>query len=281
MHKQKPYYIDKPHTIKWTKYLIMIAYLHEKIENVVDNLRCYNSMLVAFSGGVDSSTLAALAYKALGSKATAVTANSPILPKRELKNVKKTIQSIGIKHIIIPYDILHEPGFTQNPKDRCYYCKSFLYGRLNILAKELVLEAVADGTNISELNEYRPGYKAIREKAIVTPFIDMDITKHDIRRMAQMLGLSVWDKPQQTCLLTRFPYGRMITLNGLKRVEMAEDYLYYLGIGECRVRDCEDTARIEITGEDTDIIIKNKECIVEYFEKLGYKGIVFDSILQV
>jgi uncharacterized protein len=254
-----------------------VAYLHEKIENVVDNLRCYNSMLVAFSGGVDSSTLAALAYKALGSKATAVTANSPILPKRELKNVKKTIQSIGIKHIIIPYDILHEPGFIQNPRDRCYYCKSFLYGKLNILVKELGLEAVADGTNISELNEHRPGYKAIREKAIVTPFIDMDITKHDIRRMAQMLGLSVWDKPQQTCLLTRFPYGRMITLNGLKRVEMAEDYLYYLGIRECRVRDCEDTARIEITGEDTDIIIKNKECIVEYFEKLGYRGIVFDS----
>ncbi|MEA3293932.1 MAG: asparagine synthase-related protein, partial [Euryarchaeota archaeon] len=111
-----------------------VAQLHEKIEKVVDNLRCYNSMLVAFSGGVDSSTLAALAYKALGNKATAVTANSPILPKREIKSAKKTIQSIGIKHIIIPYDILQEPGFTQNLKDRCYYCKSFLYGKLNILA---------------------------------------------------------------------------------------------------------------------------------------------------
>ncbi|MCD4844168.1 MAG: ATP-dependent sacrificial sulfur transferase LarE [Methanosarcinales archaeon] len=250
-------------------------YLQDKIEKIVDNLRCFNGVLVAFSGGVDSSTLAALAYKALGNKAVAVTANSPILSERELKSAKKTIRSIGIRHIIIPFDILQEPGFTQNPKGRCYYCKSFLYGKLNMLAAESGLKAVADGTNASELNEHRPGYKAILENGIKTPFIDMDITKHEIRQIARSFGLSVWDKPQQTCLLTRFPYGRMITLTDLKRVEMAEDYLYCMGIKQCRIRDHVDSAHIEFMNEDMDVIMKNKECIVEYFKKLGYANIVF------
>ena len=250
--------------------------IDKKITHIVDYLSTYTSMLVAFSGGVDSSTLAALAYRALGKRAAAVTADSQTLPRRELESSKKTAQSIGIEHFIIPYNEMEEPEFAQNPVDRCYYCKRGLFRSLTVLARELGFDTIADGTNASELTGHRPGHKAALEYGICTPFADLGITKEEIRTMARILGLSMWDKPTQACLATRFPYGRTITSKELQQIEKAEVQLYNLGIGQCRVRHHDDVARIEVPPHDFMTIMKNKKAIIKPLKELGYTYITLD-----
>ena len=250
--------------------------IEERIEQVVEYLKNFNSMLVAYSGGVDSSTLAALAYLALRDRCIAVTAESQTMPARELESSVSTAKSLGARHIIIPYNELEEPGFANNPLDRCYHCKNGLFRELKKLARELGLEVVAEGTNASELEGYRPGHRAAIENGILTPFADLGITKNEIRQMAKYLGLPIWDKPQLACLSSRFPYGRTITVQGLRKVEKAEDYLFDLGVNQCRVRDHEDTARIEVSGDDLHIILKHRDDIVGVFKELDYTYITLD-----
>jgi len=248
----------------------------ERIEQVVEYLKNFNGVLVAYSGGVDSSTLAALAHLALGDRCVAVTARGQTLPARELESSKSTARSLCIRQIIIPYNELEEPGFANNLVDRCYHCKNGLFRELNKLSGELGLEAVAEGTNASELTGHRPGHRAAIENGILTPFADLGITKNEIRQMAKYLGLSIWDKPQLACLSSRFPYGRTITVQGLRKVEVAEDYLFDIGVNQCRVRDHEDTARIEVSGDDFRIILKHRDDIVDVFKELGYTYITLD-----
>jgi uncharacterized protein len=250
--------------------------IEERIKQVAGYFAEYNSVLIAFSGGVDSSTLAALAYKALGDKAIAVTADSQTLPRAELELSKQIAFSIGIRHIITPYNELDEPGFADNPVDRCYHCKSGLFRDLNRLARELGCEIVADGTNISEITGHRPGHRAALECNIKTPFADLGITKQEIRNMAKFLGLSIWNKPQQACLSSRFPYGHAITEEGLSRVEAAEEFLSSLGIIQLRVRDYGNTARIEVSTDDLSFIIKNRDVIVKKLKYLGYIYVTLD-----
>ncbi|MCL7415303.1 MAG: ATP-dependent sacrificial sulfur transferase LarE [ANME-2 cluster archaeon] len=250
--------------------------IYERIEQVTAYLRRFDGVLVAFSGGVDSSTLAALAYMALGDRSAAVTAQSQTLPKRELESAGKTAKSIGIKHFVIHYNELDEPGFASNPVDRCFHCKTGLFRALKVLANESGFEAVADGTNASELTGHRPGHKAALEQNILTPFADMGITKDEIRQIARLLGLDIWDKPQQACLSSRFPYGHSITIDGLEQVEQAEDMLFALGIEQCRVRHHDDTARIEVPERFFEIVLKNKETLITLFKSLGYTYITLD-----
>lgn len=250
--------------------------IEEKIKQVVDYLGKFDGILVAFSGGVDSSTLAALTRKAQGDRAAAITADSQTLPRRELKSSIKTAESIGIKHIIIPYSELEEPGFAQNPTDRCYYCKSGLFRLMKSMARELDLEKVADGTNATELTGYRPGHRAAIEHGILTPFADLGVTKNEIREMAYNLGLRIWDRSQQACLSSRFPYGSHITLEGLKRVEMAEDCLFDLGVVQCRVRIHDSIARIEVQPVEFDLLIKNRDHIINRLKELGFTYITLD-----
>lgn len=248
----------------------------DRIDQVVEYLKNFNGVLVAYSGGVDSSTLAALAHLALGERCVAVTAEGQTLPARELESSRSTARSLGIRHIIIPYNELEEPEFANNPIDRCYHCKNGLFRKLKKLARELGLKAVAEGTNASELTGHRPGHKAAIENGILTPFADLGIAKSEIRQMAKYLGLPIWDKPQLACLSSRFPYGRTITVQGLQKVETAEDYLFDLGVSQCRVRDHEDTARIEVPGDDLHIILKHRDDIVGVFKELGYTYITLD-----
>jgi len=248
----------------------------ERIEQVVDYLKNFNGVLVAYSGGVDSSTLAALAHLALGDRCVAVTVKGQTLPARELESSRSTARSLGIRQIIIPYNELDEPGFANNPVDRCYHCKSGMFRELNKLATELGLEVVAEGTNASELTGHRPGHRAAIENGILTPFADLGITKNEIRQMAKHLGLSIWDKPQLACLSSRFPYGQTITIKGLRKVEKAEDYLFNIGVNQCRVRDHVDSARIEVPGDDLYIILKHRDDIVGIFKELGYTYISLD-----
>jgi len=248
----------------------------ERIDQVVEYLKNFNGVLVAYSGGVDSSTLASLANLALGKRCVAVTAEGQTMPARELESSKSTARSLGARQIIISYNELDEPGFANNPVDRCYHCKNGLFRELKKLASELGLEAVADGTNASELTGHRPGNRAAIENGILTPFADLGITKSEIRQMAKYLGLPIWDKPQLACLSSRFPYGRTITVQGLRKVETAEDYLFDIGVKQCRVRDHEDTARIEVSEDDLHIIQKYRDDIVGVFKKLGYTYITLD-----
>ena len=248
----------------------------ERIEQVVEYLKKFNGVLVAYSGGVDSSTLAALTHLALGDRCIAVTARGQTLPARELESSKSIARSLGIRQIIIPYNELEEPGFANNPVDRCYHCKNGLFRELNKLSGELGLEAVAEGTNASELTGHRPGHRAAIENGILTPFADLAITKNEIRQMAKYLGLSIWDKPQLACLSSRFPYGRIITVQGLRKVENAEDYLFDIGVIQCRVRDHENTARIEVSRDDFHIILKHRDDIVGVFKELGYTYVSLD-----
>jgi uncharacterized protein len=250
--------------------------IHERIEQVTDYLQKFYGILVAFSGGVDSSVLAALAYRALGSMSIAVTAQSQTLPRHELESAKKTAKDIGIKHIVIPYNELDEPEFAQNPVNRCYYCKTGLFRALRALADEFGFDAVADGTNASELTGHRPGHRAAIEQHILTPFADMGITKDEIRQMGHLLGLDIWEKPQQACLSSRFPYGNTITEEGLKQVEQAEEFLFDLGVEQYRVRHHGNMARIEVPEEYFGLIISNKENIITRFKSLGYNFITLD-----
>ncbi len=248
----------------------------ERIDQVVEYLKNFNGVLIAYSGGVDSSTLAALAHLALGDRCVAVTADSQTMPARELESSKSTAKSLGTRQIIIPYNELEEPGFASNPVDRCYHCKTGMFRELNKLASELGLEIVAEGTNASELTGHRPGHRAAIENGILTPFADLGIAKNEIRQMAKYLGLLIWDKPQLACLSSRFPYGRTITVQGLRKVEKAEDYLFDIGVNQCRVRDHEDIARIEVSGDDLHIILKHRDDIVGVFKELGYTYITLD-----
>ncbi len=250
--------------------------IHERIEQVTDYLQKFDGVLVAFSGGVDSSVLAALAYRALGSRSTAVTAQSQTLPRRELESAKRTAKDIGIKHIVIPYNELDEPEFAQNPVNRCYYCKTGLFRALRALADEFGFDAVADGTNASELTGHRPGHRAAIEQHILTPFADMGINKDEIRQIGRSMGLDVWDKPQQACLSSRFPYGNTITEEGLKQVEQAEEFLFDLGFEQYRVRHHGNTARIEVPENFFRILMINKDTIIVRFKELGYTYITLD-----
>jgi uncharacterized protein len=250
--------------------------IQDRIKQVVEYFAQYNGVAVAFSGGVDSSTLAALALKAQGDTAIAITADCQSLPRDELESAKRTAESLGIKHIIVPYNELEEPGFADNPVDRCYHCKKGLYRNLLQLAQKSGLEIVADGTNASEMTGQRPGHRAALEYGIKTPFADFGITKNEIRKMAKCLGLSIWDKPQQACLSSRFPYGHLITEEGLARVEAAEQFLAHLGIVQLRVRDYGRSARIEVQPDDLSYIIKNREVVVKRLRDLGYTYITLD-----
>ncbi len=236
------------------------------------------SALVAFSGGVDSSVLAALAYRALGDKAVAVTADSQTFAPGELECAKKVANEIGIKHFVVYYNELEEPEFAKNPVDRCYYCKKGLFRELKKIAAQHNIDTIIDGTNISDLKNHRPGYRAVMEEGIYNPFVEFRVTKEEIREMAHALNLSVADKPSMACLSSRFPYGQKITPGALKRVDEAEDYLLRSGFSIVRVRDHAGIARIEIMPDEMHRFLRMREAVASEFKRLGFSYVTLDII---
>ncbi len=234
------------------------------------------SALIAFSGGVDSSVLSALAYGALGDNAVAVTADSPTLAPDELGCARRVAEEIGIKHIVISYDELDEPEFSGNPIDRCYYCKKGLIRELKKIAAQEGISTIIEGTNLSDLGQYRPGYRAVKEEGIYNPFVEFGATKEEIREMARELKLSVADKPSMACLSSRFPYGQRITHEALKRVGRAEDFLRKAGFAIVRVRDHAGMARIEIMPGEMQHFLKMREEVVSEFRRIGFSYITLD-----
>ncbi|MEM7049644.1 MAG: ATP-dependent sacrificial sulfur transferase LarE [Acidobacteriota bacterium] len=207
------------------------------------------SVLVAFSGGVDSAVVAALAQRALGDRALAVTAAAETLAGRELDNARQVAAEIGIAHRIVTYSELDEPQFVANPKYRCYVCQGLRMDTMLRVAAEEGFEVVCDGTNASDPGPDRPGLKAVEERGVYSPLLAHGVTKEGVRGLAHELGLSVWDRPSNACLSSRIPHGQLVTLGKLRLVEAAEDILADAGFRIVRVRHDRGRARVEV-GED-------------------------------
>ena len=223
-----------------------MATFDEKMQCLRDMIRKTGGMLVAFSGGVDSTLLATLAFRELGSRAMAVTALSPTYPAHEQSEAALLAQRIGIRYETVASNELEIPGYASNPTNRCYYCKSVLFSALRKIADANEIKFVADGTNTDDLSDYRPGRQAACEKGVISPFLEAGLTKEDIRQASRDLDLPTAEKPAYACLASRFPYGTAITEDLLKAVDLVEGVMRAMGFRQVRVRVHSDVARIEV-----------------------------------
>lgn len=244
-----------------------------KIEKVSELLKRFRRVVVAFSGGVDSTLLAKLAFDSLGENSVAVTAVSPTYPSVELTEARKQARLIGIKHAIIRTDEVCDRRFSSNPPDRCYYCKSELFSKLSAIAKGAV---VVDASNVDDLLDYRPGALARAELGVRSPLQEAGLTKTEIRAAAKRLGLPNWNKPAQACLASRFPYGHAITGKNLKMVEAAEAAVSARVPGQVRVRHHGLMARIEAEKDKIPSLLKNAGAISKKLRKIGYHYVTVD-----
>jgi uncharacterized protein len=252
--------------------------LNGKVNELEKAIGGLGSAVVAFSGGVDSATLAYLAHKVLGDNAVAVTVNLMSYPKRELELAKKLAKEIGIRHIIIDFNELSVPLIASNTPQRCYYCKKEILSLLKFTREEIGFEVILEGSNFSDTDSYRPGSKALLESKgdVYSPFMEFGISKSEVRDIAKNAKLTVADKPSSPCLASRFPYGDKLNLQSLERVEVAEDHLIDLGFSELRVRDHRGLARIEIPPEDFPRFLNEAKCISSYFKKIGFEYVTLD-----
>ena len=250
----------------------------EKLEQLKTIFAQMEQALIAYSGGVDSTLVAKIAYDVLGEKALAVTAVSPSLLPEELEDAKIQAATIGIPHQIVETQEMENPNYTSNPVNRCYFCKSELHDTLKPLAKKLGYPYVVDGVNGDDLKDYRPGIQAAQERGARSPLAEVGVSKLEVRQISQYLGLDWWDKPAQPCLSSRFPYGEEITVAKLQRVGRAEIYLRKLGWKNLRVRSQEDTARIELPPEQIKDFISSVDLdsVVSAFQELGFIYVTLD-----
>jgi len=234
--------------------------------------------LIAYSGGIDSTLVAKVAYDVLGDKALAVTAVSPSLLPEELDDAQTQAQTIGIPHELVETQEMENPNYTSNPVNRCYFCKSELHDTLKPLALARGYPYVVDGVNADDLQDYRPGIQAAKERGARSPLAEVGITKADVRRLTQELGLPWWDKPSQPCLSSRFPYGEEITVAKLQRVGRAEVYLRQQGWNQIRVRSAGDTARIELPPHQIQEFVMQMDLpqLTQKFQELGFLFVTLD-----
>jgi pyridinium-3,5-biscarboxylic acid mononucleotide sulfurtransferase len=230
---------------------MLTANLQAKFQQLRQVLQDCQRVLVAYSGGIDSTLVAKVAFDLLGNRAIAITANSAALMPSDLEEAKLQAQAIGIEHQIIEGDELQNPNYAANPINRCYFCKSELYDRLKPLAQTWGYEYILDGLNVDDLQDYRPGIAAAKERGVRSPLAEVQIGKLEIRQLSQHLQLPWWNKPAQPCLSSRFPYGESITLEKLRRVGQAEFYLKqklksWNKDWDLRVRSQNDLAKIEL-----------------------------------
>jgi uncharacterized protein len=216
------------------------------LKRLQSNLEKIGSLAVAYSGGVDSTFLLKVAHDVLKDKVIAITGRSATFPEREFKEASSFTRRAGIKHIVIQSAELEIKGFSDNQPDRCYLCKYELFSKIKALARKHRINWVAEGSNIDDLDDYRPGMKALRELGIISPLQDAGLNKDSIRKLSKKMGLPTWDKQSFACLASRFPYGEKITRDKLAMVDKAEQYLINLGFQQVRVRYHGDTARIEV-----------------------------------
>ncbi len=223
--------------------------LARKYDDLRANLRTLGRVTVAFSSGVDSTLLLKVAHDELADDAVAITAKASMVPSRELEDAVEFCRNEGIRHIAIDVDAFDIEGFAENPPDRCYLCKTALFGKILEEARRLGFAHVAEGTNMSDLGDYRPGLKALGELSVESPLLKAGLNKHDVRELSRELGLPTWDKPSYACLASRIPYGDEITAGKLAAAEAAEDALIAAGFTQVRCRVHGNLARIEVPAE--------------------------------
>jgi uncharacterized protein len=234
------------------------------------------SVVVAYSGGVDSALLLKVAHECLGERVVALTAVSASLAAYELEEAQAIARQIGARHELIQSHETEDPNYLANAPNRCYFCKSDTFGRLIAYAQRESYRYVVDGTNADDANDHRPGRQAAREQGVRSPLQEAGLSKAEIRNLARALDLPNWDKPAAACLASRIPYGTPITLENLSQVERAELALKQMGFRQLRVRHHDQIARIEVEPEDLDRVLTRRDQIIQEFEALGYTYVTLD-----
>lgn len=252
--------------------------LHDKLSQLQQLFQEMDRSLIAYSGGVDSTLVAKIAFDVLGDRSLAITADSPSLLPEELEDAKIQAAEIGIAHEVVTTNEMDNPNYTSNPINRCYFCKSELHDTLRPLALERGYPYVVDGVNADDLQDYRPGIQAAKERGARSPLAEIGLSKPEVRQLSQYLGLSWWDKPAQPCLSSRFPYGEEITIAKLQRVGRGERHLRQLGLKNLRVRSEGETAKIELPPEQIKEFVLTHDLpqLVAAFQSFGFLYVTLD-----
>jgi len=251
--------------------------------NILDELIGWfdnkNRVMIALSGGVDSALVAYAAFQNLKNSAVAVTADYKTLSRDELNSAQKICSEIGIKQIIINYNELENENFTRNDNNRCFYCRDELSRKLIELGKKLNINTIVDGTQLDDLGDYRPGIEALHSKGILSPLIETGFTKNQIRDEAKKIGLTVYDRPSNSCLASRIPWGQRVTAERLARIEIGESIVKQtLGVNRVRVRDLDGNAKIEVDKNDLGLFSNKMKIneITSKLEQIGFKSVLID-----
>lgn len=258
--------------------MIDFQHAHKKKQALLDNLRALDSLIVAFSGGVDSTFLLAAAHEALGGKVIAVTAHSIIYPLSEIEDAVAFTKGLGIEHVLLASEASHLPEFVANPPERCYFCKKYLFERLREIAEQRGIRSIAHAANMDDFDDFRPGWKAAVEMGGIAPLVEARLTKEEIRYLSKEMGLDTWNKPSMACLASRVPYGEPITETKLRMIGEAEKEIASHGFTQYRVRHHGSVARIELQILDVERIMEPKirEKIVTKLKELGFLYVTLD-----